>query len=44
MKNTKPPEGWNLIDFDQTPITPLIGNEEEWEDFEVMYVLKLFLF
>ena len=34
MKNTKPPEGWNLIDFDQTPITPLIGDEEEWENFE----------
>ena len=35
MKNSKPPMGWNLIDFDQTPINGgIIENEEEWENFE----------
>ena len=35
MKNAKPPEGWSLIEFDQTPINGgIIGNGEEWENFE----------
>ena len=34
MKNSKPPVGWNLIDFDQTPIDVFVENEEEWENFE----------
>ena len=34
MKNSKPPIGWNLIDFDQTPINGgIIENEEVWENF-----------
>ena len=34
MKNSKPPMGWNLIDFDQTPINGgIIENEEVWENF-----------
>ena len=34
MKNTKPPVGWNLMDFDQTPISVAVENEEDWENFE----------
>ena len=34
MKNTKPPVGWNLIDFDQTPVSVAVENEEDWENFE----------
>ena len=35
MKDSKPPMGWNLIDFDQTPIrNGVIEIEEAWEDFE----------
>ena len=34
MKDTKPPVGWNLIDFDQTPVSVAVGNEEDWENLE----------
>ena len=34
MKESKPPTGWNLVDFDQAPIyNDIIVNEEAWEDF-----------
>ena len=35
MKDSRPPMGWNLSDFDQTPIrNGVVEIEEAWEDFE----------
>ena len=34
MKNTKSPVGWNLMGFDQTPLSVAVENEEDWENFE----------